>query len=101
MISRERRDRLKSVLIRYPALFRAVRSSYISYAALQRELLALIRFAPQMHRVADRRAAMIAESWKRELPVQSPSRVDASAVTPTLNPQQIKAWCSAQEPALF
>jgi hypothetical protein len=95
MISRERRDRLKSVLTRYPALFRAARSSYISYAALQRELLALIRFAPQI--IASRIGARHdSESWKRELPVQSPSRVDASAVTPTLNPQQIKAWCSAR-----
>ena len=70
MISRERRDRLKSVLIRYPALFRAVRSSYISYAVLRRELFALIRFAPQM--IASRIGrGHQAESWKRELPVQS------------------------------
>jgi hypothetical protein len=96
MISRERRDRLKSVLIRYPVLFRAVRSSYIGYAALQRELLALIRFAPQM--MASRiGAGHDSESWKRELPVQSPSRADAGGVTPTLNPQQIKAWCSARK----
>jgi hypothetical protein len=95
MISRERRDRLKSVLIRYPVLFRAVRSSYISYAVLRRELFALIRFAPQM--IASRIGrSHQAGSWKRELPVQSPSRVDAGAVTPTLNPQQIKAWCNAR-----
>src|SRR5215213_1216450 len=95
MISRERRDRLKSFLIRYPALFRAVRSSYITYTALQRELLALIRFAPQMI-TARIRARQGGENWKRELPVQSPSRADAGAVTPTLNPQQIKAWCDAR-----
>ena len=35
-------------------------------------------------------------AWKRELPVQRPLRADAAAVTPTLNPQQIKAWCSAR-----
>jgi len=100
MISRERRDRLKSFLIRYPALFRAVRSSYITYAALQRELLAFIRFAPQM--IASRIAAgQDGETWKRELPVQSPSRADASAVTPTLNPQQIKAWCNARRLPFF
>jgi hypothetical protein len=95
MISRERRDRIKSVLIRYPALFRAVRSSYITYAALQRELFALIRFAPRLiakglGSVHDRTA------WQRELPVQKALRVDAGAITLTLNPQQIKAWCNAR-----
>jgi hypothetical protein len=95
MISRERRDRLKSVLIRYPALFRAVRSSYIKYAALQRELIALIRFAPRL--IASRVGTDAdTKRWQRELPVQNPSRVDAGAVTPTLNPQQIKAWCTAR-----
>jgi hypothetical protein len=99
MISRERRDRIKSVLIRYPALFRAVRSSYIRYAALRRELLALIRFAPQL--IASRFSGGDSKAWKRELPVQSPSRVEAGAVTPTLNPQQLKAWCNARGLAFF
>ena len=95
MISRERRDRIKSVLIRYPAVFRVVRASYISYAALQREVFTLIRFGPQLIKSRlgkgeDR------STWQRELPVQTPSRADASAITPTLNPQQIKAWCSAR-----
>jgi hypothetical protein len=95
MISRERRDRLKSVLIRYPALFRAVRSSYIKYAALRRELVALIRFAPRL--LASRVGTdQDTKRWQRELPVQNPPRLDAGAVTPTLNPQQIKAWCSAR-----
>lgn len=95
MISRERRDRLKSVLIRFPALFRAVRSSYIVYAALQRELVALIRFAPRM--IASRIGAeQNHKRWQRELPVQNPLRLDAGTVTPTLNPEQIKAWCSAR-----
>lgn len=95
MISRERRDRLKSVLIRYPALFRAVRSSYIKFAALQRELVALIRFAPRM--IASRVGTEADNKrWQRELPVQNPPQLDAGAVTPTLNPQQIKAWCNAR-----
>jgi hypothetical protein len=96
MISRERRDRLKSVLIRYPALFRAVRSSYIKYAALRREFVALIRFAPRL--LASRVGTdQDNKRWQRELPVQNPPRLDAGAVTPTLNPQQIKAWCSARD----
>jgi hypothetical protein len=99
MISRERRDRIKSVLIRYPVLFRAVRSSYIRYAALQRELVALIRFAPQM--IASRFGGGNSRAWKRELPVQSPSRAEAGTVTPTLNPQQLKAWCNARSLPFF
>jgi len=95
MISRERRDRLKSILLHYPALFRAVRSSYIFYEGLQRELLALIRFAPQL--IASRvGVAGYDKQWQHELPVQSPSRVDAGSITPTLNPQQIKAWCNSR-----
>ena len=100
MISRERRDRLKSILLRYPTLFHAVRSSYITYAGLQRELLALIRFAPQL--IASRvGVAGHDKQWQRELPVQSPSRVDARSVTLTLNPQQIKAWCNARHLPFF
>lgn len=95
MISRERRDRIKSVLIRYPALFRAVRASYIAYAALQRELFALVRFAPRLIR-SRLGSGRDHNTWQRELPVQRPLRVDAGAITPTLNPQQIKAWCNAR-----
>ena len=96
MISRERRDRLKSVLIRYPALFRLVRGSYIAYAALERELLALIRFAPQLL-ASHIRSRETNRRWQSELPVQQPLKLDAKSVTPTLNPQQIKAWCSARQ----
>ena len=94
MISRERRDKLKSFLIRRPALFRAVRRTYIAYAGFVRELFALFHFAPQMIK-RWRSAENIA--WKRELPVQQPQCIDAGAVTPTLNPQQIKAWCNARQ----
>jgi hypothetical protein len=100
MISRERRDRIKSVLIRYPALFRAVRATYIAYASAQRELFSLVRFAPRL--IALRFGAGQRRSvWQRELPVQRPLRVDAGAVTPTLNPQQVKAWCSARHLPFF
>jgi hypothetical protein len=95
MISRERRDRIKSVLIHYPALFRAVRSSYITYARLQREVFALFHFAPQLI-AGGLRSSQNDTAWQSELPVQQPLRVDAAAVTPTLNPQQIKAWCNAR-----
>lgn len=95
MISRERRDRIKSALIHYPALFRVVRSSYIAYAALQRELFSLVRFAPRLIK-SRLRGGQNRDTWQQELPVQKPLRVDAGAVTPTLNPQQIKAWCSAR-----
>jgi hypothetical protein len=94
MISREQRERLKSSLMRYPALFRVVRSTYIAYAALQRELVALVRFAPQL--ISSRFGSRPSKRWRLELPVQKPSQVDAAAITPTLNPQQIKAWCSAR-----
>jgi hypothetical protein len=93
MISREQRDRLKAVLIQYPALFRAVRSSYIAYAGLQREIFALFHFAPQLIGL---RSSHNDKAWQDALPVQQPLRVDAGAVTPTLNPQQIKAWCNAR-----
>lgn len=95
MISRERRDRIKSVLIRVPALFRAVRGSYLTYTALRREFFALIHFAPQLI-AKELGTGQNSNAWKRELPVQRPLRADAAAVTPTLNPQQIKAWCSAR-----
>lgn len=98
MISREQRDRLKSVLIRYPALFRAVRSGYITFAGLQRELTALFRFAPQLIGLG---AAQNEKAWLDALPVQQPLRVDAVAATPTLNPQQIKAWCKARQLAFI
>jgi hypothetical protein len=96
MISRERRDRLKSVLIRFPTLFRAVRSSYIAYARLQREVFALFHFAPQLI-AGGFGSSQDDKAWRSELPVQQPLRVDAGAVTPTLNPQQIKAWCKARQ----
>jgi hypothetical protein len=96
MISRERRDRLKSVLIRYPTLFRAARSSYITYARLQREVFALFHFAPQLI-AGGLGSSPDDRAWRSELPVQRPLRVDAGAVTPTLNPQQIKAWCKARK----
>jgi hypothetical protein len=100
MISRERRDRIKAVLIRYPALFRAVRASYITFAAIQREVFTLIRFAPRL--IAARYGLrQDPNGWRRELPVQRPLRVDAGPVTPTLNPQQIKAWCSARQLPFF
>jgi hypothetical protein len=95
MISRERRDRIKALLMRYPPLFRVVRSSYIIYASLQRELFAVIRFAPRLVKSA-LGTGQSRSAWQRELPVQKPSRVDAGAVTSTLNPQQLKAWCSAR-----
>jgi hypothetical protein len=95
MISRERRDRLKSVLIRRPALFRALRGSYIVYASIRRELLALFHFAPQLI-AKSWRSGENGTAWQDELPVQKPLRADATAVTPTLNPQQIKAWCNAR-----
>ncbi len=96
MISRERRDRLKSVLIRYPTLFRAVRSSYIGYARLRREVFALFHFAPQLI-AGGFGSSHDDKAWQSELPVQQPLRVDAGAITPTLNPQQIKAWCKARQ----
>jgi hypothetical protein len=100
MISRERRDRIKSVLIRYPALFRVVRASYITYAALQRELFTLVRFGPRLIKSGLRSGRQL-NSWQRDLPVQRPLCVDAGAVTPTLNPQQIKAWCNARNLPFF
>jgi hypothetical protein len=100
MISRQRRERIKSVLIRYPALFRAVRATYIAYAVTQRELYALVRFAPRL--IAKRlRSTQDGDTWQNELPVQRPLRVDAGAETPTLNPQQIKAWCNARQLPFF
>jgi hypothetical protein len=98
MISREQRDRLKSVLIRYPALFRAVRASYITFARVQREAFALFHFAPQLSGWS---ASQNETAWRSALPVQQPLRVDASAITPTLNPEQVKAWCRARGLAFF
>jgi hypothetical protein len=94
MISRERRDRIKSMLIRSPALFRAVRGSYLAYAGVQRELAALFHFAP--HLIIKKLRSEDGTAWQRALPVQQPSQVDAASVTPTLNSQQIKAWCNAR-----
>ena len=100
MISRERRDRIKSVLIRYPALFRVVRATYITYASLQREVFTLFRFAPRLIK-SGLGSSRDRETWQRDLPVQRPMSVDAGSVTPTLNPQQIKAWCSARKLPFF
>jgi hypothetical protein len=99
MISRERRDRIKSALIRYPALFRAVRATYIACASFQREVFTLFRFAPRLIKFGLDSGRD--GTWQSDLPVQRPICVDAGSVTPTLNPQQIKAWCNARKLQFF
>lgn len=91
MITRERRDRVKSLLIRSPTVFRAARAGYIGFAALQRELFTIVRFVPRL--VRTKLGGKLPPQWQSELPLQAPSSVSSPDGRLLPDPESIKNLC--------